>query len=78
VHACARHAGALGQLKTLWFDAGLRDEFYLQLGARRLSDALKKLKVKHVHVEHDSGHFDLGSRLDASLVLLTKRCARVG
>jgi enterochelin esterase family protein len=78
VHACARHAGALGQLKTLWFDAGLRDEFYLQLGARRLSDALKKAKVRHVHEEHDRGHFDLGPRLDVSLALLTKRCARLG
>lgn len=78
VHACARYAGALGRLKTLWFDAGRRDEFYLQFGARRLADALRKLKVKFVHEEHERGHFDLGARFDASLALLTKRCARVG
>jgi len=77
VNACARHGQALRALKTLWFDAGRRDEFYLQLGARRLADALKKLKIKHVHEEHEKGHFDLGSRFDVSLCLLTKRCARV-
>lgn len=77
VNACVKHAGALARLKTLWFDAGTRDEFFLQLGARRLSSALKKLKIKHVHEEHDRGHFDLAARFDVSLSLLSKRCARV-
>lgn len=78
VNACARHAGALKRLKTLWFDAGVRDEFYLHLGARRLSDALERLKVKHVHEEHGFGHMDMQPRLDVSLSLLSRRCARVG
>lgn len=78
VRACAHHAGALRRLRTLWFDAGVRDEFFLQLGARRLSSALKKLKIAHVHQEHARGHFDLGARFDVSLALLTKRCARAG
>lgn len=78
VHACARHATQLSRLKTLWFDAGVKDEFFLHLGARRLSDALKRLKVKHAHEEHDRGHFDMDARLDVSLPLLAKRCARVG
>jgi enterochelin esterase family protein len=77
VHACAKHAGALSRLKTLWFDAGVRDEFYLHLGARRLSDALKKLRVKHTYEEHEFGHMDMQPRYDVSLSLLSKRCARV-
>jgi S-formylglutathione hydrolase FrmB len=77
VNACVRHAASLRRLKTLWFDAGVRDEFYLHLGARRLSDALKRLKIKHTHEEHAFGHFDLQPRYDVSLSLLTKRCARV-
>lgn len=77
VHACVKHAAGLARLKTLWFDAGTRDEFFLHLGARRLSDALKRLRIKHVYEEHDRGHFDLNARLDVSLALLTKRCARV-
>ena len=78
VLAAPRYAGVLRRLKTLWFDAGVRDEFHLQLGARRFSAALKKLSVKHVYVEHERGHFDLGVRLETSLPLLAKRCRRVG
>jgi enterochelin esterase family protein len=77
VHAAARHAGELRRLKTLWFDAGRRDEFFLQLGARRLSAVLKKLKIKHSYEEHDRGHFDLAPRFEVSLALLTENCARV-
>jgi enterochelin esterase family protein len=77
LHAAARHAGALARLKTLWFDAGVRDEFYLHLGARRLADLLKRLKVKHSYEEHAFGHMDMASRLDVSLPLLSRRCARV-
>ena len=78
VHAAAKHAGVLRRLKTLWFDAGTKDEFYLHLGARRLSDALKSLKVRHTYEEHAFGHFDMASRLDRSLPLLSSRCKRVG
>jgi enterochelin esterase family protein len=77
VNACARHAASLKRLKTLWFDAGRRDEFFLNLGARRLSDALKRLKIRHSYEEHAFGHFDLQPRYDVSLSLLSRRCARV-
>lgn len=77
VNAVAKHAAALSRLKTLFIDAGTRDEFHLQLGARRLSDALKKAKVKHVYEEHELGHFDLAPRFERSLALLTKNLARV-
>lgn len=77
VHAAARHAGELRRLKTLFIDAGTRDEFNLQLGARRFSDALKKLKIKHTYQEHDRGHFDLAPRFEVSLALLSKNAARV-
>ena len=77
VNAAARRARSLARLHTLWFDAGTKDEFHLQLGARRLSDALRRLRVKHSHSEHDGGHSGLSKRLDLSLPLLTKRCARV-
>ncbi|MEK7388910.1 MAG: alpha/beta hydrolase-fold protein [Elusimicrobiota bacterium] len=78
VHAAAKHAGALRRLKTLWFDAGLRDEYFLHLGARRLSKALSALKVRHTHEEHGWGHHDMSERLDKSLPLLSSRCRRVG
>ena len=77
VNACAGHAGRLSRLKTLWFDAGVRDEFYLHLGARRLSDALRRLKIKHTYEEHSYGHMDMQPRYDVSLSLLSRRCSRV-
>ncbi len=77
VHACVRHAGSLARLKTLAFDAGARDEFYLHLGARRLSDALKRLKVQHAYEEHAFGHMDLQPRYDVSLSLLSRRASRI-
>ena len=77
IHSAAKHAGALRRLKTLWFDAGTRDEYYLHLGARRFSDALKALKIRHTHEEHGFGHYDMADRLDKSLPLLASRCRRV-
>ncbi|MFI5361501.1 MAG: alpha/beta hydrolase [Elusimicrobiota bacterium] len=77
LHSCVRHARSLARLKTLWFDAGARDEFYLHLGARRLSDRLKLLKIKHTYQEHEFGHMDMQPRYDVSLSLLSRRCSRV-
>ena len=72
VLASRRHRRALARLGTLFIDAGTRDEFYLQFGARRLSAALKKMGIRHRREEHDGGHFNLGSRFDVSLTLLTR------
>lgn len=78
VAAAAGRAAALRALKTLWFDAGARDEFHLHIGARRFSDVLKRLRVPHVYEEHAFGHFDMQARYDVSLALLSSRCQRVG
>lgn len=75
VAAAPKRAAALRELDTLWFDAGARDEFFLHLGARRLSAALKKLKIRHTYEEHGFGHFDMASRYDVSLPLLAKRAS---
>jgi enterochelin esterase family protein len=74
VTACEKYSSGLSQLKTLRFDAGSRDEFYLHLGARRLARRLKALSIRHEYEEHGLGHFNLGERLDLTLALLTKRC----
>lgn len=78
IRSLPSRAAALRRLKTLWFDAGTRDEFHLHLGARRLSAALKKAKVAHVYQEHALGHRDGAPRFDVSLGLLTRRLTRVG
>jgi len=63
----------LKKLKTLFFDAGTRDEFNLHLGARKLSAVLKGLGVAHAYEEHGLGHFDMSQRWDVSLALLSRR-----
>lgn len=73
VESAAAHKAALKSLSTLFIDAGRRDEFFLHLGARRLSRRLKALGVRHVHEEHERGHFDLAVRFERSLALLTSR-----
>ncbi len=73
VAIAAKYRASLKKLKTLFFDAGRRDEFHLNLGARKLSQVLKGLDVKHTYEEHGLGHFDSAERWDVSLALLSKR-----
>jgi enterochelin esterase family protein len=73
VATAAKHRADLKKLRTIFFDAGKRDEFNLHLGARKLSRVLKGLGVRHIHEEHGLGHFDLAGRWDVSLALLSGR-----
>lgn len=72
VEQAPKKAAVLRKLRTLWFDCGRRDEFFLQFGARRLAAVLKKAGVPHVHEEHEGGHFDMNERYDRSLALLSR------
>lgn len=60
--AAGRHVEALRSLDLLYLEAGTRDEFGLQFGARRLSAELERLGVPHEYAEHDGGHFGLDRR----------------
>jgi len=74
--AAPRHRANLKKLRTLFFDAGRRDEVYLEYGARKLSAVLKRLGVPHIHEEHEFGHRDMNDRYDRSLSLLSARLSR--
>jgi enterochelin esterase family protein len=67
---------ALRSLRALYIDAGDRDEFYLDLGARILSRRLTSLDVKHVFEEFKGGHFNIQARYDRSLPLVVKALAK--
>ena len=54
-----KHLNALRSLHLIYFDAGLRDEFNLQYGARIFAQRLKELGVNFAHEEFDDGHFDI-------------------
>jgi enterochelin esterase family protein len=62
----------LKSLKLLYIDAGTRDEFALDLGARVLSKRLRDLRVDHIHEEFDDGHFNISYRYDRSLELISE------
>lgn len=67
VHLVVQHAEALRSLKLLYLDAGRRDEFNLQYGARIFSEKLTQHGIAHVHEEFDDGHLNIPYRYDVSL-----------
>ena len=66
-----KHAENLKSLKLLFIDAGTRDEFFLDVGARILCERLKKHGVPHIQEEFDDGHFNISYRQNRSLELIS-------
>jgi enterochelin esterase family protein len=62
----------LKSLKLLYLDAGTRDEFWLDLGARTLAARLEEMQIAFVHEEFDDGHFQISYRYDRSLAHISK------
>ncbi|MET0754344.1 MAG: alpha/beta hydrolase-fold protein, partial [Pyrinomonadaceae bacterium] len=62
----------LKSLKLLYIDAGTRDEFALDIGARILSKKLKDFDIPHIHEEFDDGHFNISYRYNRSLELISQ------
>ncbi len=50
------HADALRSMTRVYLDAGRRDEFFLDLGARALADEFSRLGVAHTLELFDGGH----------------------
>ena len=67
------HADDLRSLKLLFIDAGTRDEFNLDIGAKILTRKLETLGVPHIHEEFDDGHFSISYRYDRSLALISEK-----
>ncbi len=72
VRLVKKHAESLRSLKLLFIDAGLRDEFNLDIGAKVLSKRLKTLGVQHIHEEFNDGHFNISYRYNRSLELISE------
>ena len=71
VHLVEKHVENLKSLKLLFIDAGTRDEFALDVGARILSKKLKNHGVPHIHEEFDDGHMGISYRYDRTLELIS-------
>ena len=72
VRLLEKYAEPLKTLRLLYLDAGTRDEFGLDIGARILSDRLQKAGVPHIHEEFDDGHMNTSYRYNRSLELLSQ------
>lgn len=75
VRLVENHVENLKSLRLLFIDAGTRDEFALDLGARILSERLTKFGVAHTHEEFDDGHFNIGYRQNRTLELISQNIA---
>ena len=62
----------LKSLKLLFIDAGTRDEFALDLGAKILCRRLKEFDIPFLTEEFDDGHFNIGYRQNRSLRLISQ------
>ena len=76
VRLAEKHVGALKWLNLLFIDAGTRDEFALDIGAKILSKKLTELDVPHIHEEFDDGHFSISYRFERSLELISDNVTR--
>lgn len=70
-----QYADSLRQLKLVYFEAGLRDEYNLQYGARVLHRRLDALGVPHEHEEFDDGHGGISYRYDVTFARLLRALA---
>ncbi|HLW38625.1 MAG TPA: alpha/beta hydrolase-fold protein [Candidatus Eremiobacteraceae bacterium] len=75
VHMVREHADALKSMKKIYVDAGLRDEFNLQFGARIFCSRLDEIGVPYLHEEFDDNHMGISYRYDRSFVELGKALA---
>ena len=75
VHMAKAHGDALRSLELIFLDAGLRDEFNLQMGARIFCSRLDALGVDYIYEEFDDTHMAINYRYDRSLSELAKALA---
>ncbi len=62
----------LKSLKLLFIDAGTRDEFFLDIGAKILCEKLREFEIPHIHEEFDDGHFNISYRANRSLEIISE------
>ncbi|HMK64112.1 MAG TPA: alpha/beta hydrolase-fold protein [Acidimicrobiales bacterium] len=68
------HADALRSLRAIWLDGGKSDEWYLEIGAQAVRDALAEVGVGDIHFElFDGGHGRIEYRYPAALAYLAER-----
>jgi S-formylglutathione hydrolase FrmB len=70
VRMAAEHADTLASMRTIYLDAGLQDEFFLDLGARAFSNELERLGVEHSLELFDGNHDGVDERMPGAIARL--------
>jgi enterochelin esterase family protein len=76
LRAAERHRDQLCALELLHLECGVQDEFDLQFALRRFTKELARLRIPHVHEEHEGAHRGIDHRLLRLLPELARRLAR--
>lgn len=63
---------ALKQQRLIFVDSGTRDEWFLDVGARWMTSAMREQGLDVVHEEFDAGHMSIQFRYNRSLPLISK------
>ncbi len=71
VRLVEKYVENLKNLKLLYLDAGTRDEYSLDIGARVLANRLRDHDIPYIHEEFDDGHMGISYRYDRSLELIS-------
>jgi enterochelin esterase family protein len=66
---------AARSMRAIFLDAGLADEYNLQLGTRQICSKLARADVRYVHEEFDGGHMNTPFRYARSYEVLSKALA---
>src|SRR3569623_1395672 len=63
----ATHADALRRMRLVFLDAGTRDEWALDIGARVMASRMRALGIAVEHEEFEDGHMNTSYRYEVSL-----------
>jgi enterochelin esterase family protein len=72
VHLVDEYRRALASLRLIYLDAGTKDDFNLQYGARIFCDKLRQRGIPFVHEEFDDSHLNIPYRFDASFAAISQ------
>jgi enterochelin esterase-like enzyme len=72
VRMAAQHAETLGSMRAIYLDAGIQDEFFLDLGATALSNELARLGIPHSLELFDGNHDGVDERMPVAICELAR------
>jgi S-formylglutathione hydrolase FrmB len=72
VRMAAEHVEALASMRKIYLDAGLQDEFFLDLGATAMSSELSRLGIPHALELFEGNHDGVDERMPAAICELVR------